>query len=119
VNVVEQEWKRRGNSGVRGVEGLHYWSKSSSEWRMIQAQGKYMIQTGEHQKESIIRNMSHGEQGRKRRDWKRGGRAAGSERGCRSDWRERRSSELRGKEEKKAILSHSPWEPLCISPGDC
>jgi len=26
--------------------------------------------------------------------------------GCRSDWREWRLSELRGKEEKKAILSH-------------
>jgi len=55
------------------------------------------------------------EAGRRRGDQKGGGRGAEEERdwregvgvtrGCRSDQRERRSSELRGKEEKKAILS--------------
>jgi len=35
--VVEQEWKRRGNSGACGAEvGLHYRNKSSSVWGVIQ-----------------------------------------------------------------------------------
>jgi len=73
-----------------------------------------MIQIGKHQKESIVRSTSHGEQGRGRGNRKRSRRGAGLEGRCRSDRREWRSSGLRGKEEKKAILSHRPPMPhLC------
>ena len=40
MSAVEQEWKRRGNSGARRTEaGLHYRNKSSSMQGTIQTSG--------------------------------------------------------------------------------
>jgi len=101
------EWKQRGNSGAHRAGGLHHQSESGSKRRMIQVRGKYRTQIREHQKESIIRNMSHRKWGRNEGIGREVERGAGSEGGCQSDWRERGLLEKEEKEEKKVILSHS------------